>query len=366
LENLNAYIVGGPTTQFVDSFVHRLNNCLSTLHIKKVGGVTAEGNPKKLSVSDDTNLVLVIKDIVSHKLRDHIVTLAKEKSVQVVEIPSKISHAVMGLRLCLGEQIPFVNGGVPTETLLDTKEERAKYIAETIPLWDLFPYHHQHSASTKALQKFWKKTIKKADRENADMSYETLEYIYKATKSLDSDTKIKKVSLWLESAIEEDFVFKSTNNLKRALKMVFGQVDYTKLDSELIDLAVNGYPKIEIDFPKIEIQSNPIRTEPINLFESVDELVSKVIHSVVQSTPEPVIEEPVIEEPVIEEPVIEEITPATCLIVSGVDLTHIVAQGGSLHLESQPSEALTVKGFDMSVESIKNGVLYGLRISSKG
>jgi len=130
LETLNTYIVGGPTTIFVDSFIHRLNNCLSHMALKKIGGVTAEANPKKINIKDETNLVLCLKDIVSHKLRDHAHNLAKEKDVRFVEIPSKISHAVMGLRLFCGEMIPFVNGGVPNAEV-DTKEQRATYIAET-------------------------------------------------------------------------------------------------------------------------------------------------------------------------------------------------------------------------------------------
>src|SRR6056300_838982 len=91
--------------------------------LEKIGGVDNEANPQGISIPDETEVIVVMKDQVSHKVRDKFKLIYEDSETLFLELSSKVSKAMAGL-YAHDEVIPRLWS---TPKALDTEDAKEKF-----------------------------------------------------------------------------------------------------------------------------------------------------------------------------------------------------------------------------------------------
>lgn len=219
--------------------------------LEKIGGVDNEANPQGISIPDETEVIVVMKDQVSHKVRDKFKLIYEDSETLFLELSSKVSKAMAGL-YAHDEVIPRLWS---TPKALDTEDAKEKFgtIDNNLGLlvvtldesWSVFKWNRNSAGSTKKLSKSWLKycrenevTFKYYHAGDKEPVYVEGEGALPPTSRLkecknpllEISNKIKKdkevaklyAMHWIMGACDEGFIFKTKNEIDRALKMTFG------------------------------------------------------------------------------------------------------------------------------------------------
>lgn len=250
--------------------------------IERIGGVSREANPQGISIPTETELLVILKDQISHKVRDKFKAEADLSGLVTLEVSSKVSMAVSAL-VTHSEHIPRI-WEHPEEIEADDAKER--FGAEDnegglliIPFdcaWDSLRWDRNYSGSSKRLAKNWVRYCREHDvpfmhytsdgTESVQLGqmvlpptsrlsecYNPLTIITDKIKSCQSVSKLYATH-WLLGASDDDYVFKSRHEIDRALRMTFGITSRNLEESLWVDLIENT-PKRKSSKP-----SQPERT----------------------------------------------------------------------------------------------------------
>jgi hypothetical protein len=219
--------------------------------LEKIGGVDNEATPQSISVPNDTEVIVVMKDHVSHKVRDKFKLIYEDSGTLFLELSSKVSKAMSGLyaheevisRLWKtpdaleeeGSKEAFGSLNNNNELLVTTLDEA----------WNVFRWNRNFSGSTKKLAKSWIKHCRENEvtfkfyyagdkdpvyREGEDLLPSLSKLKLCKNPLLEISNKIKKdkevsklyATHWIMGASDEGYIFNSKNEIDRALKMTFG------------------------------------------------------------------------------------------------------------------------------------------------
>lgn len=220
--------------------------------LEKIGGVSNEANPQGISIPDETEIIVVLKDQISHKVRDKFKLIYEDSDTLFLELSSKVSKAMSGIYQH-DEVIPRIWENPKALDEEDAKENfgstdnnQGLLVVTLDQAWNAFRWNRSSAGSTKKLSKSWNKY----SRESGEV---TFKYFHSGDKEpvyldgedtlpptsrlksclnplLEISTKIKKdkevsklyAMHWIMGAVDEGFIFKTKNEIDRALKMTFG------------------------------------------------------------------------------------------------------------------------------------------------
>lgn len=218
--------------------------------IEHIGGVCRETNPQGISLPSETELLIILKDQISHKVRDKFKGEADGKNIITIEVSSKVSKSISSI-VTHGEYIPRLWENSPE---IDEEDAVTRFGAEdnddgilVIPfddVWQSLRWDRASSGSAKRLTKSWVKNARKRDvpfiyyKSNGESEVKLGSNVLPPTSRLSEchnplaviSNKIKNstgvsvmyASHWLLGSADESFLFKSKHEIDRALKMTFG------------------------------------------------------------------------------------------------------------------------------------------------
>lgn len=219
--------------------------------LEKIGGVDNEANPQGIYIPDETEIIVVLKDQISHKVRDKFKLIYEESEILFLELSSKVSKAMAGL-YAHDEVIPRL---WDPPKALDTEDAKENFgtmdnnlgllVVTLDKTWEVFKWDRASAGSSKRLSKAWLKycrdndvTFKYYHHGHKDSSYlggedalpptsrlkECINPLLEISHKIKKDKEVSKLYAmhWIMGAIDEGFIFNSKNEIDRALKMTFG------------------------------------------------------------------------------------------------------------------------------------------------
>ena len=332
-----------------------------------VGHADWDKNPRLIDIPEGVDTTVVLKDSISHKIRDKVRDIARSKGVTFIETSRKVSVASQDLRLIL--ENPDMEEPTPMSVIFPTLLERLRKEVEgkfqlgkpavgvlppEVVLFNFraHPWDARRGATSSKLYKWWFHRL--LDGENYPKEIKqmanpfplisrTFKEWYKAGGEQKS-FMLNHARNWLLSAEDEEYTFRRRGEINRALKMIFG-VQVSDLTTEQdIDLISSLLPQTErkVKKPSVDLPVEPTIDLPVEEEPEVEEAA------------------PVIEESFsVEEPLLEVEPEEKGLWIKGVKIDFTGAL--TLPVIDNLSDIKLI-GYSVTVGEIKDGRMLSVRI----
>ena len=210
-----------------------------------VGHADWDKNPRLIDLPDGVETTVVLKDSISHKIRDKVRDIARSKGVTFIETSRKVSVAQADLKLILEktemeEPSPLAKI-FPTLVERMRSEVEEKYQSETcrevlFPEESILftfisqPWDARKASSLAKLYKWWFNRLMEGENYPKEVKKmanpfplicSTFKSWYKAGGEQKSFI-LNHARNWLLSAEDEGYTFKGKGEIDRALRMIFG------------------------------------------------------------------------------------------------------------------------------------------------
>lgn len=330
----NVFTIGGEIG-FQTRFIEKLN--LRGFQFDWVGGKDWNVCSRMINIPKETDFVLCLKDLCPHPQRDPVRDKCKELGLQFIEVEHTISKSYDPLIML----VPQYHIPPEYESTIEEGLDGLFVVDFDAIAYSIFPYKKEKMGSKKKMATYW---LQRQKESNSPIPFQYSRYISKKFNPLlDQSEMMKKflkegkmrdriihfVKAWVLGAEEQNVVFKSRQELSRYLGMTFGikVEDLDGFESEILE------KKEEINYKNYEPKPKPLIEEEEIIMEE---------------------EEIIMEEEITIE---ENNAPIKKLILKGIDLNV-----ETIKIKEINAEDLEVKGYEVSIEEIRDGVLYGVEI----
>jgi hypothetical protein len=335
-----------------------------------VGHADWDKNPRLIDLPDGVETTVVLKDSISHKIRDKVRDIARSKGVRFIETSRKVSVAAADLRLIL-DNAEMEEPSPMAEIFPSLLERMRSEVEEKFQLGKpnvgflppetvLFtfishPWDARRAATSAKLFKWWFHRLIEGENYPKEVKkmanpFPLISATFKAWYKAGGEQKsfiLNHARNWLLSAEDEGYTFKGKGEIDRALRMIFGARASDLTTEQDCDLIASILPQAErkVKKPSVDL---PVEEEP-----EVEEALP-----VEEPEASPVVEEAL----PVEEPLPEVEPEEKGLWIKGVKVDFTGAL--TLPVIDNLSD-ITLIGYSVSVGELKDGRMLSVRIEDK-
>lgn len=337
-----------------------------------VGHADWDKNPRLIDLPDGVETTVVLKDSISHKIRDKVRDIARSKGVRFIETSRKVSVAAADLRLILdnaemAEPTPLAEI-FPSllERMRSEVEEKYQlgaanvgFIPPEVVIFNFIshPWDARRGATSAKLFKWWFNRLMEGENYPKEVKkmanpFPLISSTFKTWYKAGGEQKsfiLNHARNWLLSAEDEGHTFRGKGEIDRALRMIFGARTSdltTELDRDLI-AALLPQAERKVKKPSVDLPVEPTIDLPVEEEPEVEEA-----HPVGEPEASPVVEEP-----------LQEVEPEEKgLWIKGVKVDFTGAL--TLPVIDNLSD-ITLIGYSVSVGEMKDGRMLSVRIEDK-
>ena len=345
-----------------------------------VGHADWDKNPRLIDLPDGVETTVVLKDSISHKIRDKVRDIARSKGVRFIETSRKVSVAQADLRLILNQEDYEYDTETPLAEIFPSLLERMRseveekyqlgkpnvgFLPSETVLFNFIshPWDARRAATSAKLFKWWFNRLMEGENYPKDVKkmanpFPLISSTFKSWYKAGGEQKsfiLNHARNWLLSAEDEGYTFRGKGEIDRALKMIFG-VRASDLSTELDrDLITSLLPQTErkVKKPSVDLPVEPTIDLPVEEEPEVEEALP------VEEPEAP----PVVEESLpVEGPLPEAEPEEKGLWIKGVKVDFTGAL--TLPVIDNLSD-ITLIGYSVSVGEMKDGRMLSVRIEDK-